>query len=155
MGLRRHSLRMSRRAEGTDHHSAYSPKIKSLPTRAHWDWWLPLKHPMASLVLLPGMDGTGALFAPFIAALGSDTSGTVVDYPTDQALGYAALEALVRSQVHLFGRRRQPQAASPWQGRSTRSAILRLQVLSLPNQSPLPRFHHRDRLGLAELAPAG
>ncbi|TZG06232.1 MULTISPECIES: alpha/beta fold hydrolase [Comamonas] len=33
------------------------------------------------LVLLPGMDGTGELFAPFVAALGKTTPVVVVSYP--------------------------------------------------------------------------
>lgn len=52
-----------------------------------------------ALVLLPGMDGTGELFAPFVAALGDDFEVRVVRYPTDQALGYKELEALVREQL--------------------------------------------------------
>ncbi len=35
-----------------------------------------------ALVLLPGMDGTGELFAPFVAALGKTTPIVVVSYPT-------------------------------------------------------------------------
>lgn len=35
-----------------------------------------------TLVLLPGMDGTGVLFEPFIAALGNALSVAVVSYPT-------------------------------------------------------------------------
>lgn len=35
-----------------------------------------------TLVLLPGMDGTGVLFEPFIAALGNGLSVAVVTYPT-------------------------------------------------------------------------
>jgi hypothetical protein len=32
---------------------------------------------MITLVLLPGMDGTGELFEPFIAALGDDFEGEI------------------------------------------------------------------------------
>jgi len=50
---------------------------------------------MTALVLLPGMDGTGKMFADFVAAL--DARCVVVAYPLDQPLGYAELEALVRA----------------------------------------------------------
>ena len=52
---------------------------------------------MCRLVLLPGMDGTGELFAPFIAALGSQFPVTIVRYPETQALDYAGLEAVARA----------------------------------------------------------
>ena len=48
----------------------------------------------ATIVLLPGMDGTGALFADFASALG--TKVVVASYPVDRALGYAELEESVR-----------------------------------------------------------
>ena len=47
------------------------------------------------LVLLPGLDGTGELFAPFLQSLGGTLPTQVVSYPRDQALGYAQLEPLV------------------------------------------------------------
>ncbi len=46
-----------------------------------------------TLVLLPGMDGSGALFADFIAALGDAVAPVVVSYPPDLPLDYAALAA--------------------------------------------------------------
>jgi len=49
------------------------------------------------LVLLPGMDGTGRLFADFIAALGSEFDTLVVSYPRDSSLSYAELEQFARS----------------------------------------------------------
>lgn len=49
------------------------------------------------LVLLPGMDGTGRLFADFIAALGGAFHTLVVSYPPDGSLSYAELEQLARS----------------------------------------------------------
>lgn len=52
---------------------------------------------MLTLVLLPGLDGTGELFEPFIAAAGADADIRVVRYPVDQALGYAQLEAHARA----------------------------------------------------------
>ena len=59
----------------------------------------PPSSPMAAkpitLVLLPGMDGTGALFEPFIAALGNARSIAVVSYPTSgDSQTYACLRDL-------------------------------------------------------------
>ncbi len=51
------------------------------------------------LVLLPGLDGTGLLFADFVAALGPDLDPIVVRYPPDVPLGYADLEPLVRKSL--------------------------------------------------------
>ena len=52
---------------------------------------------MQKIVLLPGMDGTGDLFQPFIEALGDRWTTQIVRYPTDRALGYKELEDIVRS----------------------------------------------------------
>ncbi len=52
---------------------------------------------MVTLVLLPGLDGTGLLFADFIEALGPTVNVIVVSYPPDQPLSYEQLEPLVRS----------------------------------------------------------
>jgi len=52
---------------------------------------------MVTLVLLPGMDGTGQLFAPFLAALGCEIDVKVVRYPNREPLGYAELEAVARA----------------------------------------------------------
>jgi pimeloyl-[acyl-carrier protein] methyl ester esterase len=49
------------------------------------------------LVLLPGLDGTGDLFAPFIRQFAG--TSIVVRYPSSQPLGYAELEVLVRHQL--------------------------------------------------------
>jgi len=54
---------------------------------------------MVTLVLLPGMDGTGTLFEPFIAALGPGLAVKVVRYPTAEPLGYAELEAFARTAL--------------------------------------------------------
>jgi hypothetical protein len=54
---------------------------------------------MISLVLLPGMDGTGDLFAQFISALGEEYEITVVSYPPDQPLDYSALERIIYSRL--------------------------------------------------------
>jgi pimeloyl-ACP methyl ester carboxylesterase len=47
------------------------------------------------LVLLPGLDGTGKLFGEFVRVLDPCIRAVVVVYPTDQPLGYEALEARV------------------------------------------------------------
>lgn len=54
---------------------------------------------MTTLVLLPGLDGTGLLFADFIAALGPDIKTIVVRYPSDQPLAYPELEAIARAHL--------------------------------------------------------
>ena len=51
------------------------------------------------LVLLPGLDGTGRLFEPFLRALPLHLSSVIVSYPTDQPLSYAKLVRFVRQQV--------------------------------------------------------
>jgi len=53
---------------------------------------------MTALVLLPGLDGTGELFAPFVAALaGIETR--VVAYPPDRPMSYAEHEAFARDKL--------------------------------------------------------
>lgn len=54
---------------------------------------------MTVLVLLPGMDGSGTLFAAFTAALGKEITPTVISYPADQSLGYACLTEFVRPRL--------------------------------------------------------
>ena len=49
------------------------------------------------LILLPGMDGTGELFADFIEALTDSFETKSVRYPTDVCLSYAELMTFVRS----------------------------------------------------------
>jgi pimeloyl-ACP methyl ester carboxylesterase len=46
---------------------------------------------MTTLVLLPGMDGTGALFESFVACLPEGVEAKVASYPVDEKLGYDAL----------------------------------------------------------------
>lgn len=53
----------------------------------------------ATLVLLPGLDGSGKLFAPFVEALEPGLDVKVIRYPDDASLGYLALEAFVRSSL--------------------------------------------------------
>ncbi len=59
---------------------------------------------MLTIVLLPGMDGTGSLFSPFVAALDGRYRVQHVVYPGDQALGYAELETLARQALPTRGR---------------------------------------------------
>jgi pimeloyl-ACP methyl ester carboxylesterase len=54
---------------------------------------------LPTLVLLPGLDGTGKLFTEFVKVLGSRVSTIVVSYPLDQPLGYDELERLVLSAL--------------------------------------------------------
>ena len=49
------------------------------------------------LVLLPGLDGTGELFAPFLATLPQSLPVQVISYPNDQLLPYKELESFVRT----------------------------------------------------------
>lgn len=52
-----------------------------------------------TLVLLPGLDGTGKLFHEFVKSLGSSVDSLIVAYPKDRSLGYDELEALVLSAL--------------------------------------------------------
>jgi pimeloyl-ACP methyl ester carboxylesterase len=51
------------------------------------------------LVLLPGMDGTGHLFEPFINVLPKKFSVTVVSYPADELLDYSQFQAIIEAAV--------------------------------------------------------
>ncbi|MBI2923093.1 MAG: alpha/beta hydrolase [Planctomycetes bacterium] len=51
------------------------------------------------LILLPGLDGSGRLFAPLLAALGTGIEARAIAYPADRALGYAELADLLRPQL--------------------------------------------------------
>src|ERR1700676_3893798 len=51
------------------------------------------------LVLLPGLDGTGELFANFIAALPESWTATTVAYPSDRFLSYTDLHPFVSAAV--------------------------------------------------------
>ena len=58
---------------------------------------------MLTIVLLPGMDGTGTLFEPFLTALGSEFGIEIVRYPTTGTLGYAELEQCARRSLPSVG----------------------------------------------------
>lgn len=51
------------------------------------------------LVLLPGMDGTGELFAPLLNALPPSLQGEVVRYPGHEAMGYGELQRLIQDRI--------------------------------------------------------
>lgn len=51
------------------------------------------------LLLLPGMDGTGELFAPLLRHLPADIEPIVVRYPFDPSMGYAELLEFVRPRL--------------------------------------------------------
>lgn len=57
-------------------------------------YWAPKR-----LVLLPGLDGTGELFADFVAALPQAWTATTVAYPTDRFLPYTDLRPFVSAAV--------------------------------------------------------
>jgi pimeloyl-[acyl-carrier protein] methyl ester esterase len=52
-----------------------------------------------TLVLLPGLDGTGTLFAPFLAAWGPDLPTQVIRYPTEGPQDVATLAAYVAARL--------------------------------------------------------
>lgn len=58
---------------------------------------------MTTLVLLPGMDGTGILFEPFLQALPSELPVRVVVYPGGEPLSYEELEFFVQAGLPAHG----------------------------------------------------
>jgi pimeloyl-[acyl-carrier protein] methyl ester esterase len=52
-----------------------------------------------SLILLPGLDGTGTLFGPLIRELPASIETRVVAYPRDHCLSYAELGGVVRAAL--------------------------------------------------------
>jgi len=52
-----------------------------------------------TLLLLPGMDGTGELFADFITLLPSWIEPCVVSYPRDRRLSYDQLLPILKSAL--------------------------------------------------------
>jgi pimeloyl-[acyl-carrier protein] methyl ester esterase len=55
-----------------------------------------LKMVQNHLVLLPGLDGTGELFAPFLQSLDNPFTCSVVSYPRDKPLNYQQLIPRIR-----------------------------------------------------------
>jgi pimeloyl-ACP methyl ester carboxylesterase len=56
-----------------------------------------------TLMLLPGLDGTGKLFAEFLKAMNPHVKTKVVSYPPDVPLVYDELESLVRAALPAYG----------------------------------------------------
>eukprot|EP01136_Pigoraptor_vietnamica_P024202 Opistho-1_new@77020 len=54
---------------------------------------------MVTLVLLPGMDGTGDLLDSFVAAMSPGIKVKVLRYPVAEVLDYEGLEVLVRDEL--------------------------------------------------------
>jgi len=52
-----------------------------------------------TMVLLPGLDGTGVMFRPFRRGLPAERRAVVVSYPRDEPLGYAELLPYVREAL--------------------------------------------------------
>lgn len=52
-----------------------------------------------TVVLLPGLDGTGNLFANFVSSLPPNLDARIVRYPTDRLLGYTDLFSFVVEAV--------------------------------------------------------
>jgi pimeloyl-[acyl-carrier protein] methyl ester esterase len=50
-----------------------------------------------TIILLPGLDGTGELFANFVAALPTSIAASVVEYPRDRFLSSPDLVSVVRA----------------------------------------------------------
>jgi pimeloyl-ACP methyl ester carboxylesterase len=58
---------------------------------------------MPTLVLLPGLDGTGRLFEPFLRELPAGWQTVVVRYPADVSLGYDELTRLAEAALPSSG----------------------------------------------------
>jgi pimeloyl-ACP methyl ester carboxylesterase len=57
------------------------------------------KGDMPTLVILPGLDGTGTLIAEFIGKMAPGVEVQALVYPNDEPMGYDELEALVRGAL--------------------------------------------------------
>jgi pimeloyl-ACP methyl ester carboxylesterase len=58
---------------------------------------------MPTLVLLPGLDGTGDFFQPLLETLSRSVRSRVVRYPVDGACDYATCQELARAQLPTDG----------------------------------------------------
>jgi pimeloyl-[acyl-carrier protein] methyl ester esterase len=50
-----------------------------------------LKGQLLKLILMPGLDGTGNMFQPFISSLGDEIQPHIISYPSDRYLSYDEL----------------------------------------------------------------
>ena len=57
-----------------------------------------------TLILMPGLDGTGRLFEPFLRQVPPDVQTHVCRYPTDEAIEYDGLLAGLERELAGFGR---------------------------------------------------
>jgi pimeloyl-ACP methyl ester carboxylesterase len=62
-----------------------------------------LTHHPPALVLLPGLDGTGDLFAPLLSRLDPAIEPAIVRYPLAEPLGYEALTSIARRALPATG----------------------------------------------------
>jgi pimeloyl-[acyl-carrier protein] methyl ester esterase len=53
-----------------------------------------------SIILLPGLDGTGDLFDPLLAVIPRSIRSRIISYPIDQALSYDGLLSFIEDQLH-------------------------------------------------------
>lgn len=54
---------------------------------------------MFKMVLLPGMDGTGRLFEPFVKALPAEVKSHIIDFPRRRNLSYSELIDVIGSEL--------------------------------------------------------
>lgn len=115
-----------------------------------------------TLVLLPGLHGTDALFRPLIERLPRGWRARVVVYPDDQPLGYAELLPLVRSSLPdagkfiLLGESFGGPLALMLAEQNPPGLIgvvLSASFVSNPTPIPLPLVHHLILPVLFKLAP--
>jgi pimeloyl-ACP methyl ester carboxylesterase len=88
--IRRFYRRSALRAAGNDNSVYYEVMTRALRMS---ESSAPL------LILLPGLDGTGKLFAEFLKVLDPAIDTLVIGYPPDVPLGYDELETLVRARL--------------------------------------------------------
>ncbi len=62
-----------------------------------------LEHQKITVILLPGMDGTGDLFSPFIESFPEEWEARVVSYPDDHSLGYNELSSMIKKYIPATG----------------------------------------------------
>jgi pimeloyl-ACP methyl ester carboxylesterase len=59
--------------------------------------------PALPVVMLPGLDGTGQLFEPFLTQLPIDLPPIIVRYPFDRRMGYSDLKPLIEAELPARG----------------------------------------------------